>query len=243
MTEIVRKTRRGAIVYDSDIFDQVSEDLFRARGWQDTSPVAGVLRSAGRGNTLIVDDGKQEYVLRKFRRGGLIGRIIKDTYFWTGEDETRSFAEWRLLRKLAAKGLNVPTPAAASYRRTAMFYTADLLTVRIPGIRSLAERLIASAGSKAFWQDLGGAICRFHKANAYHADMNAYNVQLDQNDALWLLDFDRGKLSAEGTWKQETLSRLHRSLKKVKTLSPQLNFAATDWDHFLEGYFSESRSA
>ena len=243
MTEIVRKTRRGAIVYDSDIFDQVSEEMFRSRGWKSVTPVAGVLRSAGRGNTLIVNDDEQEYVLRKFRRGGMIGRLIKDTYFWTGEDEPRSFAEWRLLRKLAAKGLNVPKPAAAYYRRTAMFYTADLLTVRIPGILSLAERLLEPAGSKAFWQDLGAAICRFHKADAYHADMNAYNVQLDQDDRLWLLDFDRGKLSPEGTWKQETLSRLHRSLQKVSRLSPQLNFAAADWDQFLEGYFSESNSA
>ena len=97
MTENVRKTRHGAIVYDSDIFDQVSEDLFRARGWQSVTPVAGALRSSGRGNTLIVADGKQEYVLRKFKRGGMIGRLIKDTYFWTGEDDTRSFAEWRLL--------------------------------------------------------------------------------------------------------------------------------------------------
>ena len=243
MTEIVRKTRRGAIVYDSDIFDQVSGEMFRARGWKSVTPVAGVLGSAGRGNTLIVNNGEQEYVLRKFRRGGMIGRLIKDTYFWSGEDETRSFAEWRLLRKLAAIGLNVPKPAAAYYRRTAMFYTADLLTVRIPGIRSLAERLLESTGSKAFWQDLGAAICRFHKANAYHADMNAYNVQLDQDDRLWLLDFDRGKLSPEGTWKQETLSRLHRSLQKVSRLSPELNFAAADWDQFLEGYFSESKSA
>ena len=69
------------------------------------TPVAGVLGSAGRGNTLIVNNGEQEYVLRKFTRGGMSGRLIKDTYFWSGEDETRSFAEWRLLRKLAARYL------------------------------------------------------------------------------------------------------------------------------------------
>ncbi len=94
-----------------------------------------------------------------------------------------------------------------------------------------------------FWQALGVAICGVHKADAYHADMNAYNVQLDENDEMWLLDFDRGKLAPEGTWKQETLSRLHRSLQKVSRLSPQLNFTEMDWDQFLEGYFSESRSA
>jgi 3-deoxy-D-manno-octulosonic acid kinase len=243
LTEFVKKTRQGAIVYDSDIFDQVSEDLFRARGWQSVEPVTGALRSAGRGNTLIVSDGNNEFVLRKYVRGGLIGRLIKDTYFWNGEDESRCFAEWRLLKRLINKGLNVPTPAAAYYRRTAMCYTAALLTVRIPGICSLAERLLQAPGSDEFWKSLGAAICRVHSQDVYHADMNAYNIQLDQNEEMWLLDFDRGKLSPSGTWKQETLGRLHRSLKKIKLLSPQMYFAETDWEQFLDGYFSESRSA
>ena len=242
MTEFVKKTRQGAIVYDSDIFDQVSEDLFRARGWQSVEPVTGALRAAGRGNTRIVSDGSKEFVLRKYRLGGLIGRLVKDTYFWSGEDETRCFAEWRLLGRLVKKGLNVPIPAAAYYRRTAMFYTADLLTVRIPGIRSLAERLLQAHGSDEFWQSLGIAICRFHSEDVYHADMNAYNIQLDENDEMWLLDFDRGNLSPTGTWKQETLSRLHRSLKKIKGLSPGLNFVEVNWQQLLDGYFSESSS-
>lgn len=242
MTESVAKTRHGAIVYDPDIFDQVSEDMFHAGAWLSVSPVVGVLAAAGRGNTLIVSDGSREFVLRKYVRGGMIGRLIKDTYFWTGEDETRSFAEWRLLEKLVRKGLNVPVPAAARYRRNAMFYTADLLTVRVPGIRSLADRLLESPGTEKFWRSLGSAICRTHKANVYHADLNAYNVQLDENDELWLLDFDRGKLSATGTWKQQTLSRLHRSLQKIRSLAAQLHFAEGDWKQFLEGYFSESRS-
>jgi 3-deoxy-D-manno-octulosonic acid kinase len=242
LTEFVKKTRQGAIVYDSDIFDQVSEDLFRARGWESVEPVTGALRAAGRGNTLIVSDGSKEYVLRKYVRGGMIGRLIKDTYFWNGEDETRCFAEWRLLRKLVKKGLNVPIPAAAYYRRTAMFYTADLLTVRIPGIHSLAERLLQAPGSDEFWKSLGIAICRFHSEDVYHADMNAYNIQLDEKDEMWLLDFDRGNLSPTGTWKQETLSRLHRSLKKIKGLSPGLHFVETNWQQLLDGYFSESRS-
>lgn len=240
LTEAIRKTPRGAIIYDSDILDEVSDEMFRARGWANSAPVGGALRSAGRGNTQIVSDGKREYVLRKFVRGGMIGRLIKDTYFWTGENETRSFAEWRLLSKLAARGLNVPIPAAARYRRMAMFYTADLLTVRIPGIRSLAERLLESPATADFWQSLGVQIYRVHAEGVYHADMNAYNVQLDQDDTLWLLDFDRGKLSPEGTWKQETLGRLHRSLQKIRNLSPQVRFADPDWDQLLEGYFSES---
>ena len=243
MTEAVTKTPRGAIVYDSDLFSTVSDELFRVSHWQTATPVRGALRAAGRGNTLIVSDGEREYVWRKYIRGGLIGKLIKDTYFWTGENETRSFAEWRLLQKLVAKGLNVPAPAAARYRRMATFYTADLLTVRVPGIRSLADRLVEGPGDAAFWQALGGGICGMHDAGVYHADMNAYNVQLDQQDELWLLDFDRGKLSPEGTWKQETLGRLHRSLQKIHQLSASVHYSDTDWEAFLAGYFEHSKTA
>jgi len=242
LTETVIKTEHGAIIFDPDVIPSVSTDLFRPNSWSSASLVSGALRSAGRGNTFVVGDGKQEYVLRKYRRGGLIGKIITNVYCWAGEDETRSFAEWRLLAKLRARGVSVPTPAAARYRRTAMFYTADLLTVRIPGIRSLADRLLEAPGSIEFWQKLGAAIGHVHAAGIYHADLNAYNVQLDANDEMWLLDFDRGKLSPEGTWKQETLGRLHRSLKKIRLLSPRVNFVAANWEQFLEGYFSVSRA-
>ena len=176
------------------------------------------------------------------RRGGLIGKLIKNTYFWRGEDETRSFIEWRLLHKLKRMGLNVPTPAAACYRKTAMFYTADLLTVRIPGIRSLADRLIEAPGDEQFWQSLGAGIAATHEAGVYHADLNAYNVQLKVDDELWLLDFDRGALSPGGTWKQETLGRLHRSLRKIRELSAEVNFAEENWEQFLAGYFAATRT-
>lgn len=242
MTEMVQKTPRGGIVYDADILPTVTDDLFRLRSWSSVQPIRGPLRSAGRGTTLIVSDGEHEFVWRRYLRGGLIGKLIKNTYFWRGEDETRSFIEWRLLSKLKRMGLNVPTPAAACYRKTAMFYTADLLTVRIPGIRSLADRLIEAPGDEQFWQSLGAGIAAVHEAGVYHADLNAYNVQLKVDDELWLLDFDRGELSPSGTWKQETLARLHRSLRKIRELSAEVNFAEENWEQFLQGYFAATQT-
>ena len=48
-------------------------------------------------------------------RGGLVGKLVRDRYVWTGEDNTRPFVEWRLLAKLAVNDLRVPRPAAARY--------------------------------------------------------------------------------------------------------------------------------
>ena len=73
--------------------------------------------------------------------------------------------------------------------------------------------------------------------------MNAYNVQIDTDGLVWLLDFDKGAVRPPGPWQQRSLGRLHRSLAKVVGLDPRLNFRAVNWEQLLEGYFNASRSA
>ena len=242
MSDTVKKTRNGAIVYDTDIINQISDAAFVPESWAKAMPVTGALRSAGRGNTMIVGQQDGEFVLRHYIRGGLPGRIVHDSYIWTGERQTRAFAEWYLLAKLVRLNLPVPRPAAARYSRSGLIYRADLLTVRIPGIRSLADRISEAPGGPAFWVGLGRGIRKFHDAGVFHADLNAYNVQVDQSDRLYLLDFDRGKMLQAGVWQQKNLARLHRSLLKIKGLDRQLHFGPANWNGLLEGYFSESRS-
>jgi 3-deoxy-D-manno-octulosonic acid kinase len=243
LSDTALKTRNGAIVYDTAIINQISDAMFSADGWATAEPVTGPLRSAGRGNTMIVGDGRHEYVLRHYMRGGLPGRIVKDTYIWAGERQTRSFAEWYLLAKLCALGLPVPRPAAARYVRRGPIYTADLLTLRIPAIRSLAERITESSGDANFWRKTGAQMQRFHSAGVFHADLNAYNLQLGQSDKLFLLDFDRGRIRSPGHWQQKNIARLHRSLRKIKQLNRELHFNANNWNEFLDGYFKASRLA
>ena len=243
MTDTVEKTSDGAIVYDTAILNQISESAFSPTAWASATPISGVLRSGGRGTTLLVSDGTNEFVLRHYMRGGLPGRIVRDLYLWTGERETRSFSEWYLLAKLVRRGLPVPQPVAARYSRKGPFYTADLLMRRLPGIRSLAERILERPGSRAFWRGIGKGIHRFHAAGVYHADLNAYNVQVDEQDSLYLLDFDRGRLLEPGIWRQKNIARLHRSLKKIRSLDKRMHFSRAEWNELLEGYFSESRSA
>lgn len=243
LNETVDKTSNGAIVYDSSIIDQVSEKTFSAAAWKTVRRVDNVLSSGGRGHTLVIGDGRNEFVLRHFRRGGVVGRLINDSYLWLGEDNTRSFAEWRLLYKLVKMGLPVPRPAVARYCRKGPFYTADLITLRIPGIRPLSVRLTEKARSEAFWQSVGAAIRRFHSAGVYHADLSSHNIQIDEDGMLWLLDFDRGRLMPAGTWQQKNLARLHRSLQKTRKLDPRVQYVERNWEQLLEGYFSASRSA
>ena len=241
MTETVEKTKNGAILYDKAIINQISAERFTAEGWPHAEILTGSLRSGGRGNTMFVGNVPRQFVLRHYVRGGLLGKLVRDTYVFSGEDLTRPFMEWRLLDKLAANNMNVPRPAAAHFQRRGTFYTADLITVRIPDVVSLSEYIEAENRGDAFWQSLGAAIWAFHEAGVYHADMNAYNVQVDKDGDIWMLDFDKGALKPPGPWQQETLSRLHRSLIKVLGLDPNLYFGKANWEQLLEAYFDGSR--
>jgi 3-deoxy-D-manno-octulosonic acid kinase len=243
LTETVEKTATGAILYDRQIIAEIDDARFRPAGWLHAEPVHGTLGSAGRGNTLYVGNVPRQFVLRHFMRGGLVGKMVRDAYVWQGEDKTRSFAEWRMLAKMAGKGLRVPRPAAARYQRRGLFYTADIITVRIPNVVPLSEAIAGQPKSAEFWESLGKAVHEFHADGVHHADMNAYNLQIDDDGNLWMLDFDRGSFLPPGPWQQRTLSRLHRSLQKIISLNPKLHFRAENWEQFLSGYFTASRSA
>ena len=243
MTETVEKTATGAIVYDKTLINQISDECFTPEGWLHAEAVTGELRSAGRGNTLFVGNVPRQFVLRHFIRGGLVGRVVDDSYLFVGEDRTRSFMEWRLLERLSSAQLRVPKPVAARYCRRGIAYTADIITVRLRDVQSLSRFIARRDPGNAFWHATGAAIREFHAAGVHHADMNAYNLQIDKAGQLWMLDFDKGALRAPGPWQQQSLRRLHRSLQKIKRLDPQTHFRKGSWEQLLKGYFEASRSA
>jgi 3-deoxy-D-manno-octulosonic acid kinase len=242
VSETVEKTGTGAILYDPTVLNHIDDARFVPGNWRQTSGVEGRLRSAGRGTTAIVSDGERRFVIRHYHRGGLVARLTSDMYLWLGEERTRSFMEYRLLAVLVAKGLPVPRPAAARYRRHGLLYTADLITEYAPDIRPLSVR-ITSETDAAFWQRLGAGIRRFHAAGVNHADLNAYNVQVDGNDEPFILDFDRSRLMPQGGWRERNLGRLHRSLEKVSRLDERARFTVQDWKALRDGYSGAARSA
>ena len=243
MTEIVKKTPSGAIIYDPSVIREITESRFRPDGWLHAEAVPGALGSSGRGTTMYVGNVPRQFVLRHFVRGGQIRRVARDRYFWTGESRTRPFAEWRMLAKMADSGLRVPRPAAARYSRRGPVYTADIITVRIPDVETLSTLLARKRCDADFWLSLGKSVHGFHAGGVYHADMNAHNLQIDGEGDLWMLDFDRGRLLRPGPWQQRTLSRLHRSLQKLRAQNPALHFLPENWEQFLEGYFAAAKSA
>lgn len=205
-------TPDGAIVFDPEAIAQArfDPDWFEPDHWQVCSAPLG-----GRGGASFIEAPFGSCALRHYRRGGMAARVFGDEYLWTGAERTRSFAEFRLLSALRAKGLHAPQPLAARFRRRGAWYRADIITRRIERAATLAELLAAGRADAAVAARVGAEIARFHAQGACHADLNAHNVMLSE-DGVWLIDFDRGRLHAPArTWQFANLARLERSLRKL----------------------------
>jgi 3-deoxy-D-manno-octulosonic acid kinase len=234
VSERIERTGNSVIVYDDALLDHVDANAFA--GPTDETDRSGTGALAGRGRTLFKTIGGRECVLRHYYRGGMIRRLSEDSFVWAGQERTRPFREWRLLAELQRRKLPVPIPVAARYIRRGLFYTADLITERLPGVDSLAVRLDAGTLSDDLWRNIGVTIARFHVQRVFHADLNAHNIQLDSEGRVYLLDFDRGRIMRNsGRWCGRNLQRLHRSLEKVCRESAG-SFAERDWATLLAGY-------
>src|SRR6056297_979845 len=231
--ERILPTADGAIVYDPRIFNHFEPAWLEPGGWDAQGDVPD---APGRGAVRFVAGAAGDFALRHYRRGGLVGRVLDDEFLWLGQAATRPFREFRLLARLAAAGLPVPAPAAAGYRRSAGVYRGDILTCRLPGVRSLAGVLRERDLEAGEWRRIGATIRRFHDAGVCHADLNAHNIQLGAEGAVWLLDFDRGRLRRPGAWQRRNLARLLRSLEKLRAGVSGFRYETGDWRQLVAGY-------
>lgn len=207
----------GAILFDRARVRQAEQDWFSPSFWGER---ARPVTSGGRGGAWFVDAPFGPAVLRRYLRGGLVARFNRDRYWWHGAAQTRSFAEFRLTRELAAKALPVPMPIAAYYRRDGLHYYAAILLDRLGDVRSLADRA-AVGGDGAPWEEAGRLIARCHRAGLDHADLNATNLLFDTTGRGWVIDLDRGRLRIPATgWRERNLARLKRSLLKLRGERP-----------------------
>lgn len=203
---VARAFPSGALCVPRALADRVST------GWFDPhQPGAQAVTQGGRQAAWFVDGDHGPAVLRQYRRGGLLAWLRRDTYCWLGAARVRAWAEVRVLAHLQAARVAVPQPLAAAYWRTGFSYRNAILVGRIFGATPLAQLL-----DRASPLSVANAIRAMHDAGVWHADLNAYNILLDPDDTVWLIDFDRATIGhVSSRQRHNNLRRLRRSLLKV----------------------------
>ena len=223
--------------YNPTFFDAISQELFDPEHWSKQNSITG--QEQGRGTTYFLRHRGKELVLRHYLRGGLVGKLIHDHYFFLGEKEARSLHEYRVLAHLEQTGLPVPRPVAAQIKRKGLFYQADIIIERIPEAKDLVKVLTTPENNESLdtlFSSIGQMVARFHQHGVYHADLNIKNILIDAKQKLWLIDFDRAQTDCYSLTKhQSSLMRLKRSFEKER-LRHQIHFEDDNWRTIEDAY-------
>ncbi|MAC46109.1 3-deoxy-D-manno-octulosonic acid kinase [Oceanospirillum beijerinckii] len=241
---------RHHILYDAQQIPQINEHWFEQTWWQDKGQISEP--SGGRGQAIFIQPRGDfcttvatvpELVLRHYRRGGLIARLIKDRYLFTGLENSRPWQEFKLTCTLFEQGLPVPRPIAAHIQQQGLFYQADLITERLPNSQPFANYLSPGKHDKdadltVVWQNVGHTLACFHRFGLNHSDLNANNILIGTTGQVWVIDFDRCQLDdpKQTQWQQNNIQRLQRSILKLirqEQLSGQL---LTLWQQLYQSY-------
>ena len=229
------KNRTSRIWYDETLLEESPECSFDPDFWQKNDNVIG--SAQGRGTTWFVQTQTIRAALRHYHRGGLLGKLVKDHYIFTGWGQTRSYQEFQLLLKLIQAGVHVPRPIAARACKRNLFYQADLLSEKIENARDLVSILQERAISDSLYQKIGKEVRKMHNAQVNHTDLNIHNILIDDTDKVWIIDFDKCAVEKSDSWKSENLSRLKRSFIK-EVGKRDIKWSEMDWDKFSAGYKS-----
>jgi len=199
----------------ADTFDP---DWFDSSCWQgDATPIS----SGGRGSAWFLEYGEYDWVLRHYKRGGVVARLVSSNYLYSGEGKSRPFREFRVLNELYASGFPVPKPIAAMLKRVGLVYTGAIIIERILNAPPMGDCLRHL--DMEVWQAVGKTVRSFHDAGVYHADLNCFNILL-RDEKVFLIDFDKAlfysgaKNGSGARWKVRNLERLKRSIHKVYSL-------------------------
>jgi 3-deoxy-D-manno-octulosonic acid kinase len=228
-------------LFDQQEITDFSPDMLGAQFWREKNAITG--SAQGRGTTWFVQHNEKKnapekhWVLRHYYRGGLIGKIINDSYFFTSQKNTRAAREFALLALMQKLALPAPKPIAYRITRHGLFYRADLLSSRIENAQDLVATLTQESISDDLWFAIGKTIKVFHKQGIYHHDLNAHNILVDNNNKLWLIDFDQGeqRKNQQG-WQQSNMQRLLRSFHKEQNKLTTFNWQERNWQTLLDGY-------
>ena len=222
------------ILQPSERAADYSREQFEPGYWRERPGYTAI--DGGRGGSCRIEIDGREAILRRYMRGGFVGKVLSDRYLWFGKALTRPWLEWRILEQARAAGLPVPEPLAACVCRHGLSYRAALITAFLDDTETLTHRLARERLKLSSWQRLGVLVRRLHAAGIRHADLNSDNILIDSRNRFYLIDFDKARVMKRlDDWQWRPLYRLQRSIVKRNQLR-HLHYAEDDWQALMDGY-------
>jgi 3-deoxy-D-manno-octulosonic acid kinase len=234
MSDFQQKTHNNKVIlFDPAHFTAPEEQIFSYQYWESNEAIVG--QALGRGTTYFFQHNNNEYVLRHYRRGGLIGKVLSDQYMYKGIEQSRAWQEFKLLQYMQTLGLTSPEPSAAMVTKRGLYYQADIISKKIPNAQDLHHILLEKRLSADVWKKIGQTIAKFHNHQIYHHDLNIHNIMLDNEYRVWLIDFDKCGIKQGNNWKKSNIARLKRSFGKEQRLR-SIHWQLSDWQILMSAY-------
>jgi 3-deoxy-D-manno-octulosonic acid kinase len=238
MKPVIHKEKSLAIAYDASLMDAPGVDFFSVDFWNSRQALIG--EAVGRGSAWFINTPVGPAVLRQYLRGGWVAKFNRQSYFFTTVARSRAFREFHLLAALYKQDLPVPRPVAALCEFQGVVSTGALVTMRISSAQTLADILPGNKGGTdidtGLWARVGKCIRRFHDAGVWHADLNARNILLDAESQVFLIDFDRARVTpGKAVDGHGNLNRLRRSLTKLWPAEKRVEMQPA-WARLEAGY-------
>ena len=213
---------------------QLVGEQFDLDYWRDQPGYAEL--SGGRGATARITLDGQAAILRRYYRGGMVGKMLTDQYLWLGKTMTRPWREWQILDRAYRANLPVPKPIAACVCRKDWWYHAAIISGYLANTETLAARLQSTTVSSSLWNQLGQIIRRLQEEGICHPDLTVTNILIDDADRLYLIDFDNARIKPRlDDWQWGPLHRLQRSYNKFNR-EYRPDYAGDDWQALMDGY-------
>jgi len=153
-------------------------------------------------------------VIKYYRRGGAIRYLIKKRYLKFGK--TRCQIEYELLQKVRSLGINAPEPVAFAYRGR-LLYQCWLVTREVQDHQTLVQ--ISRSNEEQALMAMKAVIKQVSmliKNKILHADLHPGNVIVNNQNQVYLLDFDKGSIfhGGENALRRRYLRRWNRAIQK-----------------------------
>jgi len=159
-------------------------------------------------------EGIGSVVVKYYRRGGAIRYLIKQRYLKFGK--TRCQTEYDLLQKVRSLGINAPEPVAFAYRGR-LFYQCWLITREIQDHQTLAQlSCLNEEQARMVMKEVIKQVSNLIKNKILHVDLHPGNIIVDNQNQVYLIDFDKGSIFPRGINELRTryLRRWNRAIQK-----------------------------
>lgn len=198
-----QRGKRYALVHP-DFVPAVAEALIDGK---DVTPA----NVAGRGELLRVATSNGNVLIRKYRRGGFIGKFVRDKYLL----ENRPHRELNVHQYAWKVGVPTVLPVGAMWVRSGPFFSGAFATLEANAVDLLAYLQSDFEPDPLVLEICGHAIRAMYEAKIDHADLQVKNILISDGKAL-IIDFDNARIWPTPSIANTTqnIGRLRRSFAK-----------------------------